>query len=272
MSNILPLFQYAFIQRALIAGVFLGLLCALLGVFLVLRRMSLIGDGLAHVSFGALALGLFVGIYPFYVAIPVVIIASIGIQYLVRTTTIDGDAAIGILSALGIAVGVVLASLSNGFNIDLFSYLFGNILAISQLELYLSIVLSGIILGVFILYYHELVAVTFDEEQARISGINTSLIQTVLSVLTAVTVVLSIRMVGTLLVSALLIIPASTALQVSSGFGQALRRTTLISIVSVIVGILTSFVLDIPSGASIVLMNGFFFVIVLGTKVFAVYR
>jgi zinc transport system permease protein len=266
MIDILELLQFGFVQRAIIAGIFVGFLCGLLGVFLVLRRMSLIGDGLAHVSFGALAIGLYFGVYPFYVAIPLVIIASIGIQYLVRKTSVDGDAAIGILSALGISSGVILASVSNGFNIDLFSYLFGNILAINQFELILAVGLSVVALILFGLYYQELVSVTFDEEQAHISGINTTLIQTVLSALTAITVVIAVRMVGTLLVSALLIIPASTALQLSSGFAQTVRRTSIISIGSVLVGIFASLILDTPAGATIVMVNIMIFMVVISVR------
>mgnify|MGYP000016848048 FL=1 len=266
INTLLELLQYSFIQRALIAGIFLGLLCAILGVFLVLRRLSLIGDGLAHVSFGALALGLAFGVYPFGVAVPLVIVAAIAIQLMIRYTSVDGDAAIGIISATGISTGIILASVSGGFNIDIYSFLFGNILAISSLELYLAIGLSGIVLSTIAVSYHELVYVTFDEEQAQISGINTTVIQTLISILTAITIVLSVKMVGIMLVSSLLIIPASSALQISSGFGETLRRASLLSITSVIFGIIIAFVLDVPPGATIVLTNIGFFATILGIR------
>ncbi len=187
--TLLHLLNYEFIQRAYLAGSFIAVLCAILGLFLVLRKLSLIGDGLSHVSFGAIALGLFLGFYPFYVAIPLVIMASYLVLKLTEKAKIYGDAAIGIVSAVGIASGVLLASLSNGFNVDLFSYLFGNILAISSQEVLLSVGLSVVILLVIIFLYNDLFSTTFDEQFAKITGINTKRINVALMFLTAVTVV-----------------------------------------------------------------------------------
>jgi zinc transport system permease protein len=189
--TLLHLLNYEFIQRAYLAGSFIAVLCAILGLFLVLRKLSLIGDGLSHVSFGAIALGLFLGFYPFYVAIPLVIMASYLVLKLTEKARIYGDAAIGIVSAVGIAGGVLLASLSNGFNVDLFSYLFGNILAISSQEVLLSVGLSVVILLVIIFLYNDLFSTTFDEQFAKITGINTKRINVALMFLTAITVVLA---------------------------------------------------------------------------------
>ena len=211
--DILDIVNHGFIQRALIAGSFIAILCSTLGTFLVLRRLSLIGDGLAHVTFGSVALGLFLRVYPLYTAIPVVLLSSLGILKLTERARLYGDAAIGIMSSMGIALGILLASVAGGFNIDLFSYLFGNILAISSAEVVASIVLSFALLAVVFLFYHELIAVTFDEESARTSGVRTRTINTILVLLTALTVVLAMRVVGILLISALLILPAVTALQ-----------------------------------------------------------
>src|SRR5680860_169286 len=202
--EILNFLQYSFIQRAFVAGFFVAIICSALGLFLVLRKMSLIGDGLSHVSFGAIALGLFFGIYPFYIAIPLVILASILILKISEKAQIYGDAAIGIVSAIGISSGVILASLSHGFNVDLFSYLFGNILAISNIEVILSALLSIIVMAAIYFFYWDLFSATFDEEYAKTTGIKTSFINNLLTILTAVTVVLSIRMVGVMLVSCLL--------------------------------------------------------------------
>lgn len=257
--TLLDILQYTFIQRAYLAGSFIAVLCAMLGLFLVLRRLSLIGDGLAHVSFGAIALGLLLGVYPFYAAIPVVVIGSYFILKLTQRAKVYGDAAIGIISSLGIAVGVILASLSRGFNVDLFSYLFGNILAISTYEVYLSIGLSLAVLFTIVLIYNDLFSVTFDEEFARITGIRTDRINLVLTFLTAVTVVLAIKVVGILLVSALLIIPAATALQIARGFKGAMILSVLDAIISVLLGITISFFLDLPAGATIVMINLMFF-------------
>jgi len=258
---IFEILQYTFIQKAFLAGSFIAIVCSALGLFLVLRKMSLIGDGLSHVSFGAIALGLFLGIYPFYVAIPVVMIASILILKISEKARIYGDAAIGIVSAVGIAIGIILASVSSGFNVDLFSYLFGNILAISNMEVILSIVLSIIVLLMIYFFYWDLFSVTFDEEYAKTTGIKTNFINILLALLTSMIVVLSVKMVGIMLVSALLILPAVTALQFAKGFKMALLLASIISLISVILGIIFSFIFDLPTGASIVILNAFFFFI-----------
>ncbi len=250
---------YGFIQRAYLAGTLIAALCAMLGLFLVLRKLSLIGDGLAHVSFGAIALGLFFGIYPFYVAVPVVVAASYFILKITEKNKIYGDAAIGIVSSVGIAGGVILASLSRGFNVDLFSYLFGNILAISSREVYLSIAASLAVLAVIVMLYNDLFAVAFDAEYAKISGIRTERINLTLTFLTAVTVVLAIKIVGVMLASSLLILPAVTALQIARGFRGAMILSVIIAIASVLAGITVSFFLDLPAGATIVMFNALFF-------------
>jgi zinc transport system permease protein len=266
--NLISLLQYSFIQKAFIAGAFVAVVCSILGVFLVLRRMSLIGDGLSHVSFGAIALGLFFGIYPFYIAIPLVMLASIFILKINEKAKVYGDAAIGIVSSVGIAGGVMLASLSKGFNVDLFSYLFGNILAISDAEVIISVCLSGLVLLVIYFFYWDLFSATFDEEYAKTNGIKTNFLNTLLALLTSITVVLSVKTVGVMLVSALLIIPAVTALQIAKTFKGTLIITAVISLSSVLIGILLSFVLDLPAGATIVLVNASFFGIALIYKKF----
>lgn len=256
----MEIFQYTFIQNALISGVFIGLLTAILGVFLVLKKLSLIGDGLSHLSFGAISIGLFFGIYPLWVAIPVVILASLLIQFLIQKSFLDGDSSIGIISSLGISTGVIFSSIGKGFNIDLFSYLFGNILTITKSELTFSIILAIIILFVIYIYYYDLLYITFDIEQAKVSGVRVNFIQSILSILTAITIVLAIRMVGIMLVSALIIIPANTALQISKGFKQTLINSGIISVFSIFIGILMSFKFNLPSGATIIFVNLFLFV------------
>lgn len=259
--SFLEFISYGFVQRAFISGIFVGVLCSILGLFLVLRKLSLIGDGLAHVSFGAIAMGLFFGIYPIYFAIPIVILSSIFIVKLTQKAKIYGDTAIGIVSSVGLAGGVLLASISNGFNVSLLSYLFGNILAISASETYLSIALSLIVLVAVYLLYYELFAVTFNEEQANVTGIKSDRINLFLVILTAITVVLSIRVVGIMLVSSFFILPAVTALQISKGFKSAIFVSALVAILSVITGICASFYLDLPAGASIVIVNFILFLL-----------
>ena len=259
--------QYGFIQRALISGVFIALLCSILGVLIVLRRLSLIGDGLAHVTFGSVALGLALRIYPLYVTLPIVLVSSIGILKMTERARMMGDAAIGVVSSIGIAGGVILASLAGGFNVDLFSYLFGNILAISREETILSVILSVIVLGVILFYYHEILSITFDEEFARVSGIRTDRINKILVILTAVTVVLTMNVVGIMLISALLILPAVTAFQLARGFRSSLVISALSAVLSVILGIFISIAVNLPTGATIVLTNFFFFVLAFLTRI-----
>ncbi|HBA54626.1 metal ABC transporter permease [Syntrophorhabdus aromaticivorans] len=256
----LDLLSHGFIQRALIAGSFIAILCAILGTFLVLRRFSLIGDGLAHVTFGGVAVGLFLRFYPMYVAVPIVMLSSLGILKLVEKARVYGDAAIGIVSSLGISVGILLASAAGGFNIDLFSYLFGNILSISSAEVTTSILLSVVLITVISLFYHELLAITFDEESAKATGVKTKTINTILVLLTSLTVVLAMRVVGIMLISALLILPPVTALQVTRGFRKTIFTASLAGVLSVVLGVFISFMADLPTGATIVVVNFLFFV------------
>jgi zinc transport system permease protein len=264
--DIISLLSHGFIQRALIAGSFIAILCATLGTFLVLRRFSLIGDGLAHVTFGGVAVGLFLRLYPMYVAVPIVMISSLGILKLVEKARVYGDAAIGIVSSLGIACGVLLASAAGGFNVDLFSYLFGNILAISSAEVLSSISLSMILIITIWFFYHDLLSITFDEESAKASGVKTKTINTILVLLTSLTVVLAMRVVGIMLISSLLILPPVTALQITRSFRMTIIIASATGVLSVILGVFLSLVVDVPTGATIVILNFLFF---MGSFVYA---
>ncbi|MGD0281329.1 MAG: metal ABC transporter permease [Dissulfurispiraceae bacterium] len=264
--GIFELLSYAFIQRALIAGSFIAVLCAVLGVVLVLKRLSLIGDGLAHVTFGSVALGLVLRVYPLYASIPVVTASSLGILKLTQRARIYGDAAVGIVSSLGIAAGVLLASMAGGFNVDLFSYLFGNIMSVSKVDVIISIAVSLIVLMVVYFYYHEILSLTFDEEFAKASGINTDRINALIVMLTAVTVVLTMKIVGIMLTSALLILPAVSAFQVARGFKKAIIIASAVSLFSVFAGIVLSFSMNLPAGASIVIVNFLLFMIMFACR------
>lgn len=253
--NFFELLQFGFVQRGLIAGIFIALLCSFLGVFLVLRRLSLVGDGLAHVTFGSVALGLFFNVYPLYMSFPVTLLTGFGIIKLMEKTKLSGDAAIGIVSSAGISLGVLIASLAGGFNVDLFSYLFGNILAISKEEVILSIILSVVVIAIILLLYHRLVSITFDEEMAKVSGINTKRINITFILLIAMTIVLAMRIVGIMLVSSFLILPNVSALQVGKSFKTTIMFSCIFSIISVLVGIILSFTMNLPTGASIVFTN-----------------
>lgn len=262
--------HYAFLQRAIIAGTLIAVLCSILGVFLVLRRLSLIGDGLAHVTFGSVAFALLfsvTSIYTSIAAIPLVLVSAVGILKIAEKARIYGDAAIGIVSSLGIAGGIMLASLAGGFNVDLFSYLFGNILSISRTELVVAAALFVIVVLTVWFYFNELFAITFDEELAVISGINVERINWILVLLTALTVVLAMKVVGIMLISALLILPAVAALQLAKGFRMAIALSVLFGISSVLGGIFFSFLMNLPTGATIIIINFLLF-----TMAFAVHK
>lgn len=263
------IFSYVFVQRALFAGVFIAAVSSILGVFLVLRRLSLIGDGLAHITFGSVAMVLLIGLSPLYVtlaALPLVMLSSLAIFQLTRSKRIRGDAAIGIVSSIGIALGIILSSLSGGYNVDLLSYLFGNILTVTQTELALSLIIFLFVAATVIFLYRDLFAVTFDEELAKSMGIKTNRINIILLLLTAVATVLAMKITGIMLVSAMLILPPITALQLSLSFRMTIFAAAGFSVLAVISGIIVSFMLNLPAGGTIVMFNAALLLIVFGTK------
>jgi zinc transport system permease protein len=240
--------------------------CSILGVFLVLRRLSLIGDGLAHVTFGSVAVALLLRASPLAISLPLVMVSSLGILKLTERARIHGDTAIGIFSSVGIALGIIIASVSGGFNIDLFSYLFGNILSIGREEVLMAVLLSGAVIATVSLFYHELLSITFDEELSRLSGLGTGTIGRLLVLLTAVTVVLAMKVVGIMLISAFLVLPASTALQIAKSFRATIFLSAAAALFSLVSGLAVSFFLDLPTGATIVLTNFALFCLAFGWR------
>ncbi|MEI6206534.1 MAG: metal ABC transporter permease [Desulfuromonadales bacterium] len=260
--NLLEILSYGFIQRALLAGTLIALLCSVLGVFLVLRRLSLIGDGLAHVTFGSTAIALALKCYAamsLLVSMPVVLLASLGILKLTEKGRLSGDAAIGLVSALGISSGIILASVGGGYNVDLLSYLFGNILSITSEEVMIAALLCVGVILLLTLFYHELFAIAFSEELAQVSGIRTSHINAILVLLTALSVVLAMKLVGIMLISSMLIVPAASALQLARGFKVCIILAAVQGCSSVIIGILISIMSNLPASATIVMVNLLFF-------------
>ena len=259
--NILQdIFAQGFMIKALLSGIFIAIACSILGVFLVLKNMSLIGDGLAHVSFAAIAIGLLFSDKPLIIAIPLVIVASFIILIMKEKAKIDADATIGLLSSSSMAIGIIIASVAKGFNIDLFSYLFGSILFISNAETLISLLLAVSIVILVIIFYNDLFSITFDENFAKISGIKVKKINYLLSIFTSITIVLGIRIVGTLLISSLIVFPSVSALQVSRGFKETLVFSVVFSTLAVIIGIILSYILNLPTGALIVIINGIIFI------------
>jgi zinc transport system permease protein len=249
----LEFIQYAFMQRAFIAGILIAVLCAIIGLFLVLRRMALLGDGLAHISFGGIAAGMLFGFYPILSALVFSVLGALGIQKL-KKMRVYSDSAIAILFSFGLAMGVVLISFSRGFNADLMSYLFGSILAVNLTDIILIGGVGIAVLIVLFLFYKELFYITFDESSAKASGLPVEKLDTLLVILTAVIVVLSMRIVGILLVSSLIVIPSSTALLFSKGFKQTIVYSILIAIIAVILGLLLAYYFNLAAGGSIVMV------------------
>lgn len=260
--DLIEILSYGFIQRALLAGTLIALLCSVLGVFLVLRRLSLIGDGLAHVTFGSTAVALALKLYSsaaLLVSLPVVLLASLGILKLIERARLSGDAAIGIVSAVGISTGIMLASAGGGYNVDLLSFLFGNILSINREEVLIAAGLFCLVMLLLGLFFNDLLAITFNEELARVSGVRTRLINAVLVMLTALSVVLAMKLVGIMLISSLLILPAVSALQLARSFKACIALAALQGGGSVVTGIFISFLTNLPTSATIVLINLLFF-------------
>lgn len=258
--------EYSFMQRAMIVGILIALSSALLGIFLVLKKYSMIGDGLAHVSFATVALAIFLGASPLLVSIPIVVLASIFIMQLNEKAGLHGDAAIGLVSSFSVAFGVMISSVAGGFNVDLFSYLFGSILAIKDSDIYLSVALAGFVIALVAFFYNDLFAVTHDEEFASVIGIKTKLMNYLIATLASITIVLGIRVVGTMLISSMIVFPTVTALQVSRSFKSTILISSAVSVVAVVVGVLGSYVFNFPSGASIVMVNAIIFVIFFSLK------
>jgi zinc transport system permease protein len=255
MIDILSMFDYAFFQRAFVGGLCAAVLCSVLGVFIVLRRAALIGEGVAHLSFGGIALGLFLSIYPLDTALVLSLLGILAISYLQRKKIVYSEMAIGIMISFGLGLGAVLASMAGGFSVDLFSYLFGSILTISSSDLDLIVVLSAAVLVFVLVLYKELMYMTFDEQGARLSGIPTGLIDLAFNVMLALTVVVSIKIVGSLLISALLIIPASSAMQLSRSFRGTVAISVTVGVIAVLLGLIVSFLYDVATGGAIVLIS-----------------
>ena len=261
---ILEALSYGFMQKALIAGIAVGLICSFMGTFLVLRRYSLFGDGIAHVAFGGISVGLFLGVFPLWTAFIVSIFGGLGLQKLRQSTKISGDSAVAVVLVSGLAVGVILVSSSGGFSVDLFSFLFGSILLISQEDTIMILALSAGIIATLTILQKQFLHLTFNEEQAKLAGMRTTLLNYAFVVLASITVVTSMRLVGILLISALIVIPNITAMQFGKGFKKTVFISMSISVISVVSGILVSYFLNVaPSGTIVVIAVG----ILIGTLV-----
>lgn len=255
LDMFLSMFSYSFMVRAFVVGSLVSLCAALLGVCLVLKRYSLIGDGLSHVGFGALSIALAMNMAPLKVAIPVVVVAAFLLLRITEKSRIKADAAIALISTTALAVGVIVTSLSTGMNIDVYNYMFGSIVAMSDEDVILSVILCVTLLVLYAVFYPRIFAVTFDETFARATGIRAGMYNMLIALLTAVTIVLGMRMMGTMLISSLVIFPALTAMRVFRRFRDVMLASAVISVVCFFAGIAVSFVSAIPAGASVVVAN-----------------
>lgn len=253
--DLIQMFSYPFMQRALIAGVLVSLCAALLGVSLVLKRYSMIGDGLSHVSFGALAIAVALEMTPLYFSIPVVVLAAFFLLRMASHPHWNSDAAIAVMSASSLAIGIIVISRTTGMTTDVDNYMFGSVLAMSKADVALSVVLCAAVLVLFILFYHKLFAVTFDESFSRATGLKVERYNTLLAILTALTIVLGMRMMGAMLISSLVIFPALTAMRLFKSFRSVVVCSAVTSVTCFCAGLTASFVLSTPVGASVVAAN-----------------
>ncbi len=261
LDNIFSMFGYPFIVRALVGGIAVALCASLLGVMLVLKRYSMIGDGLSHVGFGAIAVASALGFAPLAVAIPVVIIAALLLLRISSDSSIKGDSAVAMVSAVSLAVGVIAVSVKQGVNTDFYSYMFGSILGMSDSDVLLSLLVCVPVIVLYVVFYNKLFAVTFDETFCRATGVKAGLYNSICAVLTALTVVLGMRLMGALLISSLVIFPALTAMRVCKSFKAVVICASMISIICFILGIMLSVAFSLPTGAAVVAVNGVAFCI-----------
>ena len=255
MGLLQEMFSYPFLVRAMIGGICISLCASLLGVSLVLKRYSMIGDGLSHVSFGALSIAVAFNWAPLAVSIPVVAAAAVLLLRITGNGKIKSDAAIAMISASALAIGIIVTSMTTGMTTDVSSYMFGSILAMSREDMYLSVVLSVIVLGMFVICYNKVFAVTFDESFAKATGVRVSAYNLLIAVLTAITIVLGMRMMGAMLISSLVIFPALTSMRIFKSFFGVVVSSGVVSVVCFFIGLVLSYVYSIPAGASVVVVN-----------------
>lgn len=261
IEAIIEMIQYAFIRRAMIVGILVSVCAALLGVTLVLKRYSMIGDGLSHVGFGILTISVVMGWAPMAVSIPVVIIAAIVLLKIGNNKKINTDSAIAMIASSSLAIGVAATSMSTGMNTDVYNYMFGSVLAMTESDVILSIIVSFIVIGLYLIFYRKIFSITFDEEFAKANGLNVTWYTNLIAVLTAILIVVGMRLMGTMLISSIIIFPAITSMRLFKSFKKVVISSGIISVIAFIFGIYFSYVYNISAGAMIVIVNLILFVI-----------
>jgi len=260
------LLSYEFMQRAFAAGLLMAVICPLIGTFVVMRRLSMIGDTLSHASLAGIAAGMLGGIYPMLGALIFSIAAAVGIEKLRKRFSQYAELSISIVLSASIGLAVVLISLADSFNADLMSYLFGSIIAVNSLDIYMILVLSIIILVSVSLLYKEFFYISFDEEGAELAGIPVAALNMYFTVLTAMTIVVSMRIVGILMVSSLIVVPVASSLLISRSFKNTIFLSVIFALISVIIGLFTSYFFSLAPGGSIVLISVLMLLLIIAIK------
>ncbi len=252
MQELLEMFSYSFVKDALVCGIAVSLSAALIGIILVLKKYSMIGHGLGEVAFASISLAVAFGISPLYISVPLVIIASFIIMMISQKRGEEGDIAIALVSSGALTFGVIITAITKGFNIDVYNYMFGSILAVTKQDVLLSVILSIAIIVIYIVFYNRIFMVTYDEKYAKSKGINTTFYQFLISLITALIVVVGMKIMGTLLISSLIVFPALISKKLTKSFKGMVIMSGFISIICFIIGLTFSFILNLPTGASIV--------------------
>lgn len=255
MNFIEQILSYPFAVRAIAAGLLLSVSAALLGVNLVLKRFSMLGDGLSHVSFGAAAIGLAAGVAPLEFSIPIVILAAFFLLHIKQNGKINGDAATAIVSSSALAIGITVATLTTGMNTDISNYMFGSILALGKKEMITVSVCAVAVITLYTVFYQKIFVTAFDEDFASVTGVNVKFYNSINAILTSVTVVIGMKIMGALLISSIITFPALSSMRICKHYKCTVIVAAVISAVSFIFGLMLSFAFDIPAGASVVLTN-----------------
>lgn len=259
IKTMIDMFSLQFMQNAFLAGMMLSFVLAVVSFFVVLRRLSFIGVGVAHSAFGGVALGALLGISPTLTAIGFAVVVSNAIGYIGNKGHLGTDTAIGIFFPLAMAMGVIFIGMSDQYNVDLFGYLFGNILAITRQDLIVIAVFGGLVLLSTVLFFKELLFVAYDREVAFVSGMPVAFLDHFFLTILALSVVISMKIVGIILVSALLVIPGAAASQITHRYDSMIAFSIIIALISTIGGLIISYYADLPSGAAIVTLASFIF-------------
>ena len=266
LNNFFEFLNYDFVQRAFIAGSLVAVCAAVLGVILILKRYALIGHGLSEIAFASCSAANALNLSPLIFAAPVVIFAAFLILFVSIKRRVGGDIAIAAVSSCALALGVIITSLSSGFNSSVYGYMFGSILALDNQDVILAIALSAFIILILIIFYNRLFIITYSEDYARSLGLNVNFYQGLIALTTALVILTGMRIMGALLISSLIIFPALTARKLASSFRAIILIAALIALISFAAGIFISFIYNLPAGASIVIANAGLFILIIILK------